>query len=120
MAFLRSAVVYSQSESGPGVAVRIENATDKVFESVVIGFPSQREDYGSIPAGEASVYRSVARAYRYAYAEIKIDGETLVLRPIDYVGESLLRPGRYTYRITLNPKSTSRDNRIFLDLVVDK
>lgn len=98
----------------------MENATDKSFDSVVVTFPEQREDYGRIRAGFMSGYRTVAKAYRYARVEIKIGAEVAVLQPIDYVGEALLPPGRYTYRFTLNANSRSRYDLLLLDLVVDK
>jgi hypothetical protein len=37
----------------------------------------------------------------YAYIEVHLAADTLVLQPIDYVGESLLPPGRYGYVLEL-------------------
>ena len=62
----------------------------------------------------------MTKAYEYAYVEIKLGDEVAVLQPIDYIGEALLPPGRYTYRFTLNAKSRSRDDRVQLEFVVDK
>ena len=109
-----------QLQSRPEVAIRAENASDKAFDSVVVKFPEQQENYGPIPASSTSPYRTVTKAYRYAYVEIKLGDEVAVLQPIDYVGEALLRPGRYTYRFTLNAKSSSRYDRVLLEFVVDK
>ena len=60
------------AQSRPVVAIRIENASDKAFDSVVVKFPAQQENYGRIAAGSTSPYRTVTKAYRYAYLEIKL------------------------------------------------
>jgi heat shock protein HslJ len=39
----------------------------------------------------------VGEAYSYAYVKVTAGGDEFVLQPIDYVGESLLAPGEYTY-----------------------
>jgi hypothetical protein len=78
---------------------RVRNASAYAFDSVVVGFPAQREAYPALAPGRASSYRTVSRAYRYAYVEVYAQGTKLVQQPIDYVGESLLSPGRYAYVI---------------------
>ena len=83
--------------SGGDVEIRIQNASSFPFERVDVVFPEDEVSYGSIRANSASAYRDVSKAYRYAYIEVEIGGEELIIQPIDYVGESLLRSGRYTY-----------------------
>ena len=83
--------------------IRVANHSSRDFDSVLIGFPSQQEEYGPIASGGVSAYRAVAQAYRYAYVEVQVDTARLVLQPIDYVGESLLGPGRFTYVLSLGP-----------------
>ena len=87
--------------------IRVANHSSRDFDRVLIGFPSQQEEYGRIASGGVSVYRAVAEAYRYAYVEVQVDTSRLVLQPIDYVGESLLGPGRFTYVLSLG--SSGRD-----------
>ena len=82
---------------GGDVEIRIQNASSFPFERVDVVFPEDQISYGSIRANSASDYRDVSKAYRYAYIEVELGGEELVLQPIDYVGENLLRSGRYTY-----------------------
>ena len=77
--------------------IRVQNSSSFAFDRVDVVFPEDEVSYGSIRANSASAYREVSKAYRYAYIEVEIGGEELVLQPIDYVGESLLRSGRYTY-----------------------
>ena len=91
---------------GGDVEIRIQNATLFQFERVDVVFPEDQVSYGSISANSASEYHGVSKAYRYAYVEVQIAGEEIKLQPIDYVGESLLKPGRYTYIL-----STANDGR---------
>lgn len=71
------------------------------MEAVLVGFPDVEVVYGDVPPGAATAYREVERAYRYAYVRTVVDGDTLGLVPIDYVGETLLESGLYTYRLDL-------------------
>ena len=49
------------AQSPSDVAIRIENASDKNFDGVLVKFPSgQQENYGRIPAASSSPYRTVA------------------------------------------------------------
>lgn len=85
---------------GP-VEFRVENASGAVMEGVRVGFPAVEIPYGDIGPGEVTGYQTVDRAYRYAWVQTVVEGDTLTLQPIDYVGETLLDGGRYTYRLDL-------------------
>lgn len=82
---------------GGDVHIRILNSSPGTFDRVDVGFPEDQVSYGVIRANSYSEYHEVSKAYRYAYIEVEVAGEELVLQPIDYVSESLLRSGRYTY-----------------------
>lgn len=86
---------------GDRVEVRLRNESAIDFDRVVVQFPSQTEDYGAVASGEASDYRAVEMAYGYAYVEAHGRGGKYVLQPFDYVGEKLLRRGRYSYVLDL-------------------
>ena len=79
--------------------IRVRNRSDSDFSSVRVVFPSAEVEYGSVSAGAVSEYESVEEAYRYAYVEVMIGERRLVLQPIDYVGETLLGAGRYTFAL---------------------
>ena len=108
------------ASTGKSVMVRVENATDRNFESVLVSFIGKEKRYGKIAAGKKSSYVVVDRAYQYARVEVRLVGSTekVVLQPIDFVGESLLGPGRYTYRLI--QRGDSAKFRIDLELVVDR
>jgi hypothetical protein len=79
------------------VQIRVENGSLHPFDRVLVVFPSQQEEYGSVGLLGRTSYRVVSLAYRYAYVEVHIGERVLVLQPIDYVGEAPLQEGRYTY-----------------------
>jgi hypothetical protein len=83
------------------VEIRIANESAFTFNRVDVGFPAERVSYGALAPNESSSYRRVEHAYRYAYVEIEVDGEEHILQPIDYVGETPLSRGKYTYRLDL-------------------
>lgn len=93
--------------SPPGsVLIRIVNGSPFNFDEVEVNFSSQVESYGPLLAAGRTQYRPVAQAYRYAYVRVRSGGKTVVQQPIDYVGETPLAPGRYSYVIELTTLDT--------------
>jgi hypothetical protein len=41
----------------------------------------------------------------YGYLEVLVDGSRRVIQPIDYVGESFIGEGRFTYVISVDPST---------------
>jgi hypothetical protein len=89
------------SPVGP-VHIRVSNESAFHFDQVTVGFPHDEVSYGPVPAQSRSHYQRVEQAYRYAFVEVHTGGDTLVLQPIDYVGERLLTRGHYTYVLELD------------------
>lgn len=99
---------------GP-VDIRVRNASTAVLQDVVIGFPedpgggggpvepgdaeSGDVSYGTVEPTATTPYHTIVKAYRYAAVTATVEGEPVGLVPIDYVGEELLEPGRYTYEL---------------------
>ncbi|HEU0013099.1 MAG TPA: hypothetical protein VFQ45_05420 [Longimicrobium sp.] len=83
------------------VRFRLRNASPYELKDVAVGFPDEMVAYGTLAPGAVTEYRTVARAYRYAYVEATIDGQLVVQQPIDYVGEEYVEPGSYTFVITV-------------------
>lgn len=96
------------------IEIRISNESKVAIENVKVGFPSQTEDYGTIPAKGVTEYRLVKRAYRYARIEATVEGKPAVIQPIDYVGEKELKTGKYTYVLTVNGNAKSEYDRLRL------
>jgi hypothetical protein len=93
------------------VEIRIKNASGIDFDSVRVVFPDRDEaSFGPIPNGASSDFKRTARAYRYAEIHVNAGGRELSLQPYDYVGESELPPGRYSYVLDI------QDDRLTIDL----
>ena len=90
-----------EETSDPSPAeIRIENVSDFDYENVQVDPGTESFNFGDIPSGAFSDYHTYEEgAYRYGYVEVLIDNNTFVLQPIDYVGESFLPAGKYTYQI---------------------
>ena len=108
------------SAPATSVLIRIRNDAAIDFDRVQANFPFGPEiDYGPLPADGTSEYEPVDRAYRYAFLRVQLaDGRELVYQPIDYVGETLLPPGRYTYVLTID--GSGSDAGIDLRLEADQ
>ena len=87
--------------SDDATRLRVENTSDLNFTSVFVSFPDAEAEYGAITAGQRSRYRRVDGAYRYGYIEVEAAGETYVLQPTDFVGETPLDAGQYTYQLDI-------------------
>lgn len=106
----------SQAREGP-TSIRLINRSEAPLENVVVGFPSTMEDYGSIAPRQATSYRTVHRAYRYAYVKATVDGKPAIIQPIDYVGEDFLGPGYFAFALQYNQGAKSEYDRLSLQLV---
>ena len=100
-ALLRLATGCSFLVQDGDVHVRLRNASTVGFDSVMVGFPKERINYGPLAAGATSSYREVEQAYGYAMVKAAAGDSGYLQMPIDYVGERLLSPGRYTYVLEL-------------------
>ncbi len=99
------------------VSIRIDNQTGSDLVSIDVNSNGNENSYGSLPHGEKSEYKTYPQAYRYGFVQaITIAGDTLTVQPIDYVGESPLDDGNYTYRLTVN---TPVGSLLGLELVED-
>ena len=86
-----------------GTHIRLRNASTFDFTAVTFNPGTSELKFARIAPGTVTNYVPVANAYRYGYLDLLIDGEHRTLQPIDYVGESFIGEGRFTYVITIDP-----------------
>ncbi len=88
--------------SDSGTEIRLRNASTFELTDVTFAPGSPRLEFARIAPGATTEYRTVDGAYRYGYLDVLVDGTRRVLQPIDYVGESVIGEGRFTYVITID------------------
>ncbi|MEK6151653.1 hypothetical protein WIW50_00245 [Flavobacteriaceae bacterium 3-367] len=94
------------------VNLRIQNKSSLRFDEVQVG--GVDKVHSQVPPGAFTAYLEYETVYRYSYIRIEADGQTYVLQPIDFVGETPLSKGFYTYELDLE-----QSGGISLNFVVD-
>lgn len=109
-------VIGCSSDDGDAeVYIRLSNVSAYDYQNITVNPSNGRLDYGDLDSGELSEYQMVTKAYRYAFVELEIAGETYMIQPIDYVGESTLSSGYYTYQIDAGDEN----GQLYLSLAED-
>lgn len=82
------------------ILIRLRNTSDTLeMRAAYAIFPEDTVLFGDIPARGYTEYRPVRKSYRYAYVRVQAGGREWIMQPVDFVGEKLLEPGRYTWEI---------------------
>ena len=101
------------------VRIRVHNQSSSNMDDILIRFvspedeshitlTSQDEEYGSLASAEISDYRTVSSTFGYAPIEMLINKVEQRQIPIDFVGESTIPNGNYTYALTYSPDIYSK------------
>lgn len=98
------------------VNIRLSNVSDFDFHNIIVDTTTGNVHFGDVSSGQKTDYKVFQVAYRYAFVELEIDGETYTLQPIDYFGETPLEDGNYSYEIDAND-SQEQFGKLSLTLV---
>lgn len=101
------------------VKIRLSNVSQYDFKNIIVNTTTGYVNFLDLESGQKSEYKDFDKAYRYAFVELEIDGETYTLQPIDYVGETLLENGNYTYQIDANDTINDQYSKLSLKLIED-
>ena len=94
------------------VNLRIKNTSEVSFSTVQVG--AADKIHTDVASGEYSDYLEYETAYKYAYISLVAQDTTYTLQPVDFVGETPLPLGFYTYELDI-----TEDKRIDLKFIVD-
>ena len=83
------------------LSLRIYNLSDQPFSAVTVQSGGGSATFGTIPPYSTSGYLPIDELYRYGSITVERDGERVETMAIDYVGETPLPPGRYSYVLEL-------------------
>ncbi|MDG1911949.1 MAG: hypothetical protein P8I42_03895, partial [Flavobacteriaceae bacterium] len=101
------------------VYIRLSNISEYNFKNIVVNTSTGNVDFENIDSGQMSQYKNFETAYQYAFVELEIEGRIHTIQPIDYVEETPLEDGYYTYQIDAND-SQEQYGRISLTIIEDK
>jgi len=91
------------------VNLRVLNNSDYDFQDVNVN----GVQFGNVSKYEFSAYHEFSHAYRYGSVDLQIDDKEFRIIPIDFVGESLLENGSYTYMLSIDFESGNLILRFF-------
>ena len=94
------------------VNIRVRNVSELIFDMVQVGEADKVHE--NVSPDSFTDYLQYEEAYSYAYIEIQSGTETYVLQPIDFVGETPLPKGLYTYELNI-----TTDGEVTLNFRVD-
>ncbi|NJB70691.1 hypothetical protein GGR42_001153 [Saonia flava] len=94
------------------VDIRIKNVSSVTFDEVQVG--GEEMIHENIAPDKFSEYLEYETAYRYAYIQIKSGAEVYTLQPFDFVGETPLAIGVYTYELDID-----EEGNVLLNFVID-
>lgn len=108
--------ILSGNDDPSAVYIRLGNVSPYNYQNIRVSTSGEAVNYGDLASGEFSEYKAFEIAYRYGFVELEINGNTYTLQPIDYVGETPLSNGWYTYQVNAND-SDERFSKLSLSLV---
>jgi hypothetical protein len=103
--------------------LRIFNSTPWTFYNCTIDPTGTLSDnpgpnaknFGQVEINTQTDYKVFPKLYRYAWVRLTMNNKTYYLRPYDYIGETVLKSGRYTYKLTW----ASTNDHLNLELIED-
>ena len=101
-----------QDDELTGIKIRVKNASTITFDEVQVG--GEEMIHSNLAPDDYSDYLIYESAYRYAYIRITSGEESYFLQPIDFVGETPLPLGFYTYELGI-----TEEGDVILDFVID-
>lgn len=102
------------ASDGP-TRIRLRNASSFELTSVTFAPGSERVEFDRIAPNATTEYRSVEHAYRYGYFDALVAGVRRTLQPIDFVGESYIGEGKFTYQITIDAQTKNPSMQLIKD-----
>jgi hypothetical protein len=94
----------AETSTASSARLRIKNSGNDDIENLVVLFPDERIEFGSVPAGATTEYQPTpGGVYNYAAYEYTHLGQTVTQPVIDWVGETPQDKGNFTYVLSYQP-----------------
>lgn len=110
-----SCIALNCTEEENAVFIRIDNASQHDFSNLAL----LDKELGNLVAGAQTDYSEFEIAYRYGRVKLNIDSIYLGISPIDFVGETPLENGKYTYKLDIFEDADGAPSNISLEFIED-
>ncbi|WP_143569703.1 hypothetical protein [Tenacibaculum agarivorans] len=102
----------STSESIEGeIRIRLKNNSNITFENATFN----EVNFGNLKPNETSDYKAFETSYSYGSVNITIEGQQYGWMPIDFVGETPLESGNYTFEYNFNETTKVLTDKLVKD-----
>ena len=95
--------------------IRLRNASSFELTAVTFAPGSERVEFARIGPNATTEYASVKNAYSYGYFDALVAGTRQTLLPVDFVGESYIGEGKFTYQITIDAQTKNPTIQLIKD-----
>ena len=95
--------------------IRLRNASSFELTAVTFAPGSERVEFARIGPNATTEYTTVDNAYSYGYFDALVAGTRRTIQPIDYVGESYIGEGNFTYQITIDAQTKNPSMQLIKD-----
>jgi hypothetical protein len=95
--------------------IRLRNASSFELTSVTFAPGSERVEFDRIAPNTTTDYTTVEHAYSYGYFDALVAGVRRTIQPIDFVGESYIGEGKFTYVITIDAQTKNPSIQLIKD-----
>lgn len=116
--FLLFLISSCRKELGPS-DLRIKNMSDFTFVNVEVNTSEGIQNYGTVLAGQETVYKRFDRAYRQAQIELFIENEKYTFIPVAYTYEVPLGQGKFTYELSADTSKKELSIHVTADAPLD-
>ncbi len=111
IALLFSCATDDDSNQITEVNIRLSNISNVKFENATFN----SINFGAINSSEKTEYKTFESAYGYGSVKITIDGNDYGWTPIDYVGETPLENGNYTFEYSFDNSTGTLTDELIQD-----
>lgn len=109
---LSTLLILSCSDNEPDVVnIRLSNTSAVKFENATFN----NVNFGDLNSNEKTGYLTFEEAYHYGRVKITINGQNYGWTPIDFVGETPLENGNYTFEYSFNTTTEVLTDRLIKD-----
>ncbi|CAL2064471.1 hypothetical protein [Tenacibaculum sp. 190524A05c] len=109
--FLLFIMSCSERENTTEILIRLKNNSSVNFDKSSFN----NVEFGKLAPDETSNYQSFEVAYHYGLVSIVIEGQEYGWIPIDYVGETPLKPGKYTFEYSFDTVNKVLTDKFIVD-----